>query len=120
MIGEYARFNDGQIRRITGKDVDGYYTVDLSYHGGNWLTSFEVKEIKVHSKEFIDLVESGDYINGMLVTEVVDVVCGDKSGRYILCNRDEKCIDPPVRISSSEAIKNLLTKEVYEKGMYEV
>lgn len=69
-VGEYVRFKKGQIRKITGRDVDGHLIVDIHIYGSNWLTFNEEAEIVKHSKNIINLIEVGDYVNGYRVEQI--------------------------------------------------
>lgn len=57
-VGEYYRTKNGHIFRIV--DLDEYgFLLDKFYY-----------QIVKHSKNIIDLVEVGDYVNGHLVVEI--------------------------------------------------
>lgn len=61
-VGEYIRTNKGLIARIIDFDDDNNFLLDNQ----QIITKIESKSIK-HSKNIIDLIEVGDYVNGMLV-----------------------------------------------------
>lgn len=71
-VGEYIKFKDNSIDRI--KEI-------INTHGNRKLIAFEKrnsylsdlglkKQIVKHSKNIIDLVEEGDYVNGYKVLEI--------------------------------------------------
>lgn len=76
--------------------------------------SFKIEDITKHSKNIIDLIEVGDYVNGILVT-------GKES---TLLYTEIKGIDGSgyhIPISQyGEGIKTILTKEQYEQNSYKV
>lgn len=114
--GEYVRTYDGnfgKIRAIIGNRVfmnnDSYY--------------YPINKIKKHSDDPADLVEVYDYVNGMLV---VNVVILDKNtnenndcvpSRIILCNRDTKCGLPPIKIYPG-GVNSVVTREQFENIRY--
>ena len=72
-VGEYVRLESGihnGIRKIIGRDEDGHLLIDISFCGGKWLTFTEEAEIEKHSKNIIDLIEVGDYVNGEKVLKI--------------------------------------------------
>lgn len=79
-IGEYIRTIDGYIRKIdninTGRKITiyGEHILDIPYKNSK---SVAKKKIIKHSKNIIDLIEVGDYVNKQ---EVVNVEGFDKNG----------------------------------------
>ena len=121
-IGEYVRIEGGYIRQVVGRDVDNHILLDIRFKGTNYLTQIEEKEdIVNHSKNIIKLIEVGDYVNGMLVTTIINM---DENGNYtphtiILCNRDKDCTLPPLKIYGKD-IKSIVTHEQFESMKYEI
>ena len=126
-VGEYIRTKEGYITKICeclGKDV-GYKNMQ-HYDVDNWIPyrGFIIykEDIKVHSKNIIDLIEVGDYVNGMRV------IATENRGRY----NEEKQKDEKVILTenydewtengvvSNEDIKTILTHEQYEQNSYKV
>lgn len=72
-----------------------------------------------HSKNIIDLIEVGDYVNGMLVVSVTEIILDDKSikEKIVFVNRDENCTLKPLQISN-EDIKTIVTKEQFASMEY--
>lgn len=68
-VGEYIRSNDGYIAKIievkkSKRDCDTYYCTDVIMASGFY------EHIKKHSPNIIDLIEEGDYVNGMEVIKI--------------------------------------------------
>ena len=113
-VGEYVRSNLGTIGKVT-KIEDGKFLYE-----NKCLICFITNVVK-HSKNIIDLIEVGDYVNGMLVTNVMVL---DKNSDYIpttiiFCNRDENCTLQPVRIYEQD-IKSIATKENFSSIEYKI
>lgn len=115
-VGEYVRTDKGTMGQIIekrlgkffkGKDDDeipilrNVYELDTK----QWTTD---EYIVKHSKNIIDLIEEGDYVNGSVVIEVFH---GDPS--VIIENWAEEQIFP-------KDIKSILTHEMYEQNCYKV
>lgn len=72
-IGEYVRVNNdnrncigiGKVTRIVNESI--YVNMNNKY---NLPVSFQIDNIVKHSKQLIDLIECGDYVNGMQVLDV--------------------------------------------------
>lgn len=128
--GEYIRTNKGTMGQIIekrlgkffkGKDDDeipilrNVYELDTK----QWTTD---EYIVKHSKNIIDLIEVGDYVNGMRV------IATENRGRY----NEEKQKDEKVILAenydewtengviSNEDIKSILTHEQFEQNCYKV
>lgn len=111
-VGEYVKFKEGSIDRI--KDI-------INTHSDRKLIAFEQRnsylsdlglkrQIVKHSKNIIDLIEEGDYVNGYKIT--------DKISNYLYTeilnlNGDYKTI-------CDYMIKSIVTKEQFESVAYEV
>lgn len=81
-VGEYVRTNNGSIFKIIGGNVDDYL-IDVDYYDLQkmeddiydelmWLNyndngNFIRRIVKKHSFNIIDLIEVGDYVNGIEV-----------------------------------------------------
>ena len=97
-VNEYVRFNNGEIGKVI--DIkENPSRIVYSEYGEIGLISDIVK----HSKQLIDLIECGDYVNGELIT--------DKWVTRILSIRSN---------FSEEDIKTILTKESYMANCYKV
>ena len=122
-VNDYVRTKDGHIAKYIKKlakneDVSDGMLFDSFIYGKykNIRYSF-LKEIMVkHSKQLIDLIEVGDFVNGYRVINVINEgPC--PSG---------KCVDIDSSKDSSECtlweedIKTILTKESYIANCYKV
>lgn len=114
-IGDYVRTYNNGIKRIDtiweNKTINKYgYEVGNEWDGKLY-SIIKTTDIVKHSKDIIDLIEEGDYVNGMLVVNIIqfpDEICS--CFKQVLVNRDEKCTLPPLIISENE-IKSIITKE---------
>ena len=112
-VGEYIRTKKGSIGKFKFDGADN----ELVYFKNNKGTTCVTKnEIVKHSKNIIDLIENGDYVNGY---RVINVINGE-------CCPSGKCVDIDSSIQSSECtfwesdIKSIVTKEQFERRMYVV
>ena len=97
-VNEYVRFNNGEIGKVI--DIkENPSRIVYSEYGEIGLIS----DIANHSKQLIDLIECGDYVNGELIT--------DKWVTRISSIRSN---------FSEEDIKTILTKEIYMANCYKV
>ena len=102
-IGEYVRTKKGAVGKLIeiDKKATAYYL--------DCLKCVSLKNIVKHSKQLIDLIECGDYVNGYLVEEV-RISCFDSSifvhGYAIELHEND--------------IKTILTKEQFEANCYKV
>ena len=97
--GMYIRNEDGYILNLTKGNIYGYKSLI-----GN-------SNIKTKSHNIIDLIEVGDYVNGLPVTRI----CIDDE-------TNEKYLNMFGSISEygSEDIKSIVTKEQFDSMKYEV
>ena len=118
-VGEYVRDKDGNIGKITKIVTDDIFYVQF-YDNLEWKTDLEEANIKAHSKNIIDLIEGGDYVNGYKVERVfVDPFTRKKrlqiEGEETNWQGDRSCIN-----CEAEQIKTILTHEQYEANCYKV
>ena len=113
-VNEYVRTKDGHIAKYIEKlakdeDVsDGMLFDGYIYEKHKHIRYSFLKEIIVkHSKQLIDLVEVGDYVNGKYVQKIKS----DRNGKYILAL---------IGIIEEQDIKTILTKEQFEANCYKV
>ena len=71
---------------------------------------FQINNIVKHSKQLIDLIEVGDFVNEYRVENVINE--GSCSS--------EKCVDIDVHTLWEEDIQTILTKEQFEANCYKV
>ena len=110
-VGEYVRTNKGNIGKVVeirlglNKDTELYQTIYILDNGLWTILDYIVK----HSKQLIDLIEKGDYVNGHLVDEVRITSFGNS----IFIN------DYKTELYEND-IKTILTKESYMANCYKV
>ena len=111
-VGEYVRIKDGLIGQ--------FYNIEEGYDG-NIIVNFEefayeyedvkqfYEDIVKHSKNIIDLIEVGDFVNGAYIYEIGNAENGDKwihnLNGLLLYNED---------------IKTILTHEQFENNIYRI
>lgn len=115
-IGEYVRVNNdnrncigiGKATRLVNESV--YVNMNNKY---NLPVCFQINNIVKHSKQLIDLVEVGDFVNGYRVTDKY-LFAGEKPVLETEGN-DTNC-----KCLCGEDIKTILTKESYMANCYKV
>ena len=120
-VNDYIRTIDGYIRKVTQVNKKGTYegicygaySVDKSYKNSQGISA---KKIKSHSKDIIDLIECGDYVNGY---KVIDVLENLETG--------ELHLEMPMDYTNKELgdctiynkdIKDVVTKEQFNQMKY--
>ena len=106
-IGEYIRTKKGEIMKVTSipVEVDGKVT----YQTDKGWVELECDIIK-HSKNIVDLIEAGDFVNGERVIETL-----------VTTNRDGSklpLVRFPTDVIRNEEIKEIITHEQYEQNCY--
>ena len=117
-VNEYVRTKGGEIGKFKGynnnKNSQWKYKVKLPKM--KLWKYYEEENIVKHSKQLIDLIEEGDFVNGYRVINVINegtCPCGE-------------CVDIDSSKDSSECtlweedIKTILTKEQFEANCYKV
>ena len=118
-VNDYVRINMdnrncigiGRVSRIVNETI--YVNMNNKY---NFPVSFQIDKIVKHSKQLIDLIEVGDYVNGYRVINVIN------EGLF----PSGKCVDIDSSKDSSECtlwendIQTILTKEQFEANCYKV
>jgi hypothetical protein len=110
-VNEYVRTKNGEIHKVIEIKENRYITnfADYFYYRyDNNMGGFK-SNIAKHSKQLIDLIEEGDYVNGHLVEEV-RISCFDSS---IFVHEYE------IELHEND-IKTILTKEQFEANCYKV
>ena len=104
-VNEYVRTNKGNIGKVVeirlgfNKDTQLYQKIYMLDNGLWTILEYIVK----HSKQLIDLIEVGDYVNGELITDKWDTRISSIRSDF-----------------SEEDIKTILTKESYMANCYKV
>lgn len=122
-IGEYGRTNFGKIIKFAwledseGKTIKNKVILINRNKVSNDFYYFHVEEnIVKHSKQLIDLIEVGDFVNGYKVISV----------DYDVMNDTTECIELDLNSNyqynfiSIRQIKTILTKEQYMPNCYKV
>ena len=119
-VGEYIRTNRGIIAKVIYiREATRYRCTSgtISHSPERYFLDNEQKHsvssgyVKTHSKNIIDLIEVGDYVNGMRVKDVYR-----PEGTYV----KYIVIKENYSISSNEDIKNIATNEQFNSVMYKV
>ena len=123
-VGEYIRTSRGIIGKIIRVEFD---EIDKSLKWYVFLGKDEFgieKEIyinkpyiKNHSKEPIDLIEVGDYVNGKRVFATNNRI-NDNGEKVILTENYDEWTDDGV--IANKDIETILTKELFEANCYKV
>ena len=111
-VGDYIRTKSGKIRKVKTTVAQYYITDRLNISDNNQFTK---EDIVKHSKNIIDLIEVGDFVNGYRVLEMFKFQ-NDKYA-FTICKSDFKSI---CGICSEEDIETILTKEQYSQNCYTV
>ena len=121
-VGEYVRTKYGYIAKLMKKDkecwefdniiIDSDDKMLLFCSEDNWYGYDQRKDIKKHSKNLIDLIEVGDYVNGKKIERINDY--GDfKRADFNLDYDDCDAV-------YNEDIKTITTKEQFSNVEYKV
>ena len=120
-VGEYVRSKDGRIGKIlepkreyfdkTLVDITKEISVNVFIDYGGIIEYCKITEKKKHSKNIVDIVEPGDYVNKHLVVEVEVNICNQK---LVITEEDGD------NYYLKERIKSILTHEQYEKNCYKM
>lgn len=122
-VGEYIRTKRGYITKILkclGKDI-GYKNMQ-HYDVDHW-TPYQgfiiyEEDIKAHSKNIIELIEVGDYVNDY---RVVDIMEDMKMGElHLEMTSDYTNLEIGDCTIYNKDIKTILTHELYEQDSYKV
>ena len=123
-VGEYVRTYDGFIGQVIeiNKENLNYYTINCKrkvrrdgMYNPNHIFSRDEFIVK-HSKNIIDLIEKGDYVNGRLVLQVdykYKNVC-------LLIPFTDTQANTNICWYGNEDIKSVVTKEQFKSVEYEV
>lgn len=119
-VNDYVRINMdnrncigiGRVSRIVNEKI--YVNMNNKY---NLPVSFLIDKIVKHSKQLIDLIEVGDYVNGREVKHIAMFEGFPDYPKLIFV--DETHLIPDDTCENDE-IKTILTKEQFEANCYKV
>ncbi len=111
-VGEFVRTNKGLIDRVIGFDTENIIARCKKY-------SFWIENIVKHSKNLIDLIEVGDYVNGYEIDEFDDEEGNLYLGIPIYEDALMDCIEE-VKPLNTINIKSVVTKQQFEQMKYRV
>ena len=125
-VGEYVRTKKGLIGKVNkielaGKGVryGGEFITDtiIQFNDGKvYERRVREKDIVKHSKNIIDLIEVGDYVNDYKILNIANLNNSDEKVFTIhKSNFKDIC-----KIWGNEDIKRILTHEKYEKECYRI
>lgn len=98
-VGDYVRTENGIIDKVDAL----YGMIENTVYLKQQSLWFNADYIVKHSKQLIDLIEEGDYVNGELITDKWDTRVSSIRSNF-----------------SEEDIKTILTKESYLANCYKV
>lgn len=113
-VGEYIRNKDGYIDKVKKIIEPDEYMPEKYYCCDIIMASSYKSDIVKHSKQLIDLVEVGDYVNGH---KVVDEIYGEDDNDLYF--EIEGGFNKAKYIKEKD-IKTILTREQYEANCYKV
>lgn len=106
-IGDYVRTFNGLIGKVVELTDSGNYAIRI-YNGAEYVVRAVIKN---HSKNIIDVIKAGDYVNGILIEDIEEIdnkkVFYSNGGMIAWTNRDK-------------GIETILTKEQYMQNCYKV
>lgn len=124
-VGEYVRTRNNGIKRIDtilkNKTVNKYGYEIGSEWDGKLYSIIKTTEIVKHSKNIIDLIEVGDYVNGKKIDTILDG--GFKSegvAERVLCFEIDFPIEKGLRAYHNHDIKSIVTKEQFANIEYKL
>ena len=121
-VGEYIRTNGGNIYQIR-KIEKSISAIGQTIY---WVKEFYLlkEDIKAHSKNIIDLIEVGDYVNGCLIVEISkDPFIKGQINLWtnMILSEGEPFPNEYYKAKIFENdIKTILTHEMYEQNCYKV
>ena len=114
-VGEYVRTDKGEIAKVTSvaKETLGETLGANEYRSIGFCNTepYVYGNIVNHSKQLIDLVEIGDFVNGMKILHIED------NKLYVEWNNE---FEEFTGFLENKDIKTILTKEQYMANCYKV
>lgn len=121
-VGQFVRFKDKRnityIRKIREIPQDNRYASIYLDKEANYSKGLSLKNIIKASYNIIDILEVGDYVNGMEVTRISGTRY-DKNDLHCYCehNGNENWQQVMIPVKN---IKSIVTKEQFEEMSYKV
>ena len=115
-VGDYVRINNdfriialgiGKIIKINQDTIYVKMNFELPF-------AFKLENIAKHSKNLIDLVEDGDYVNGYKIIAI------NYKENYITIQNINEFGENGIKVLQEDEIKTILTKEQMEANCYTV
>ena len=115
-VGEYVRINNdfrlialgiGKVIKINQDTIYVKMNFELPF-------AFKLENIAKHSKNLIDLVEDGDYVNGYKIIAI------NYKENYITIQNINEFGENGIKVLQEDEIKTILTKEQMEANCYTV
>lgn len=115
-VGEYVRINNdfriialgiGKVIKINQDTIYVKMNFELPF-------AFKLENIAKHSKNLIDLVEDGDYVNGYKIIAI------NYKENYITIQNINEFDENGIKVLQEDEIKTILTKEQMEANCYTV
>lgn len=119
-VGEYVRLKSGSIDKVINPNY--YMSIYVECEKGMYLLDNVVK----HSKQLIDLIEIGDYVNGYRILAIEDSIYKNSKRILIYKNQKEKyerwiyIQEYDGKIHTQDDLVEILTKESYMANCYKV
>lgn len=114
-INDYVRDRDGFIVKVN--EIQEYKEEDDIWYEEKTLKGTWKSMIVKHSKNIIDLIEVGDYVNGKRAFETENRI-NDNGEKVVLTENYDEWTDDGV--IANKDIETILTKEQYEANCYKV
>ena len=113
-VNEYVRTKDGKIDKVINSNF--YMSIYVECEKGLYL----IENIVKHSKQLIDLIEVGDYVNGLEVEQVLKVreFKGFRGSKKFAFTHIKFSL--PGGMIEDKEIRTILTKEQYMANCYKV
>ena len=112
-VGEYVRDTEGKIYKIETETLKDFFCIEISSKVNSLKLLSDLDIQKTPSKNIIDLIEVGDYVNGLII---IGKYFDENNKICLILDTTDK-----VRIRCYEQdIKSILTKEQFNSVKYEV
>lgn len=109
-VNDYVRTKNGVIGKVIKVLSNRVFLDNLGY-------AVLIKDILKHSKQLIDLIEVGDYVNGREVKHIAMFEGFPDYPKLIFVDETHLI---PVDTCENDDIKTILTKEIYMANCYKV